>query len=83
MNTDMPAVATPPNNGDGNNDGPLMLGKILEKIRRRGSLSLSDTEKMFVTEVFRLAAMHRDPKVVKVRNEIQQAHLEYCWGMTK
>jgi hypothetical protein len=82
MNTDMPATAERPNNGD-NNDGPLMLGKILEKIKRRGSLSLSDTEKMFVTEVFRLAAMHRDPKVVKVRNEIQQAHLEYCWGMTK
>jgi hypothetical protein len=66
---------------DDNDPRKLQFGKILEKIKRRGHESLTGNERMFVVEIFRAAAMTNDPKILRLRDEISAAHLEFCFRL--
>lgn len=59
----------------------LQFGAILEKIRRGGSPALAPQERVIVVELFRAAAMTNDPRVLKLRDEISAAHLEFCFRL--
>jgi hypothetical protein len=74
----MPATAERPR---GDNFHPE-FGRIIEKIKRRGSESLTDQERMMVVEIFRAAAMTREKRIVEAKEAIQKAHLSYCWRLT-
>jgi len=65
------------------NPHPPEIGRIIEKIRRKGSDSLTPMEKTMVVEIFRQAAFTGRKALCEVRNDIQRAHLAYCWRMTK
>lgn len=51
---------------------------IVRKIERLGSESLNHSERVFVVEVFRAAALTQRKEVMEVKDLIQKAHLEYC-----
>ena len=51
---------------------------IVRKIERLGSDSLNYSERVFVVEVFRAAALTQRKEVMEVKDLIQKAHLEYC-----
>jgi hypothetical protein len=78
------ATLTPPrpNNDNNNNHGkhPL-VGRIIEKLKRRGHVALTETEKALIVNVFRACAMTNDPKVRTIRDDIQRAHLFYCLNL--
>lgn len=76
-NKDMPATKDRNPNG---NFSPE-IGRIIEKIKRRGCDSLSDGERVMVAQIFRTAAMTADKRVVEVRDAIQKAHLEFCFRL--
>ena len=75
----MPATKERP----GGSNYPPEIGRIIEKIKRRGSESLTDVERLMVVQIFRVSAMTRDKRLVEVREAIQKAHLTYCWKMTE
>jgi hypothetical protein len=79
MINDMPATAEKPDR----NDHPPEIGRIIEKIKRRGSNSLTPTERMMVVEIFRAAAMTGQKHLLAIKEDIQRAHLSYCWRMTQ
>jgi len=54
---------------------------VIAKIAERGSESLSHTERVFVVEVFRAAAVSDRLEIQQVKQLIQAAHLEYCFGL--
>ena len=60
---------------------PPEMRKLVEQIRQHGSDSLTDTDRMLVVQVFRVGAMSSDPRVLFVRNKIQEAHLDYCFRL--
>jgi hypothetical protein len=60
---------------------PPELRRLIEQIRRYGSDSLDDIQRMLVVQVFRAAAMTSEPRIIFVRNKIQEAHLEYCFKL--
>ena len=60
---------------------PPEMRKLVEQIRQHGSDSLTDTDRMLVVQVFRAGAMSNDPRVLFVRNKIQEAHLDYCFRL--
>ena len=74
----MPATKERP----GGNNYPPEIGRLIEKIKRRGSESLDDVERLMVVQIFRVSAMTKDKRIVEVREAIQKAHLTYCWKMT-
>jgi hypothetical protein len=76
-NKDMPA--TKDRNPNGN--FPPEIGRIIEKIKRRGCDSLSDGERVMVAQIFRTAAMTVDKRVIEIRDAIQKAHLEFCFRL--
>ncbi len=55
---------------------------IVRKIERLGSESLNHSERVFVVEVFRAAALTQRKEVMEVKDLIQKAHLEYCLSLT-
>lgn len=55
--------------------------EIIYKIQKYGSSSLSDSEKLFIVQVFRQAALNKRPEFIELKHRIQQAHLEYCLSM--
>jgi hypothetical protein len=55
---------------------------IVRKIESYGSESLNHSERVFVVEVFRAAALTQRPEVMHVKDLIQKAHLEYCLKLT-
>ncbi len=55
--------------------------EVIEKIAERGSESLTNTERLFVVEVFRAAAVSDRLEIQEVKQLIQAAHLEYCFGL--
>lgn len=77
----MPATLTKPD--DDPSKYPPEFGRIIEKIKRRGSDSLNDKERIMVVQIFRMAAMLQRKDLIEAKHVIQQAHLEYCWRMTK
>jgi hypothetical protein len=79
MINNMPATAEKPDR----NDHPPEIGRIIEKIKRRGSDSLTPTERMMVVEIFRAAAMTGQKHILAIKEDIQRAHLFYCWRLTQ
>ena len=59
----------------------VMFGRILAKIRYGGSDALSTAERMAVVEIFRVSAITADKRVIKLKDEITCAHLEYCYRL--
>jgi hypothetical protein len=75
----MPATKERP----GGNNYPPEIGRIIEKIKRRGSESLDDNERMMIVQIFRMSTMTRDKRLMEAKDAIQKAHLTYCWRMTE
>ena len=59
----------------------ITVEDLLIKIEALGTTSLSNSERTFVVEVFRAAALTENPNVMAVKRMIQEAHLEYCLGL--
>ena len=70
----------PPDN-DSNDPRRIMFGAILAKIKYGGSDALSSAERTAVVEIFRAAAITADKRVMKLKDEITCAHLEYCYRL--
>jgi hypothetical protein len=78
----MPATLDRRPHGDDSNDPKrIQFGAILEKIRRGGSGCLTNAERVAVVEIFRCATLTQDKRVLKLRDEISAAHLEYCFRL--
>jgi hypothetical protein len=77
----MPATLTKPD--DDPSKYPPELGRIIEKIKRRGSNALTEAERVMVVQIFRGAAITNDKRIQEAKHAIQKAHLYYCWRMTK
>ena len=60
---------------------PPEMKHMIEQIRQKGSDSLTEMQRMLIVEVFRAATMTTDPRVVWVKNRIQEAHLDYCFRL--
>lgn len=56
--------------------------EVVRKIEKHGSESLTHSERVFVVEVFRAAAITNRPEIMHVKDLIQKAHLEYCLRMS-
>lgn len=67
--------------GDNGDPRKVQFGTILEKIRRGGSNALSDQERVAVVEIYRASTITTDKRVIKLRDEISAAHLEYCFRL--
>lgn len=59
----------------------VMFGRILAKIRYGGRDALSTAERLAVVEIFRAAAITADRRIIKLKDEITCAHLEYCYRL--
>lgn len=77
--TAMPATFNKPDPSS----GPPELGRIIEKIKRSGSDSLNQGERMLVVEIFRRAAITGQKPYLEAKDAIQKAHLFFCWRLTK
>ena len=60
---------------------PPEMRKLMEQIRKHGTNSLNEMQKILVSQVFRTAAVSTDKRVLFVRNKIQEAHLDYCFRL--
>lgn len=60
---------------------PPEMRKLVEKIRRYGSDSLDEMQRMLIVQIFRTAAMTNEPRVIFIRQKIQEAHLDYCFRL--
>lgn len=60
----------------------MTVEDLLIKIEANGSLSLTPSERTFIVEVFRAAALTNNPNILAVRRMIQEAHLEYCLALS-
>jgi hypothetical protein len=60
---------------------PPELRRLIEQIRQHGSDSLTEIQQLTVVQIFKTAAMTTEPRVIWVRNKIQEAHLEYCFRL--
>jgi hypothetical protein len=60
---------------------PSELKRVIDTIKNYGSDSLDEMQRMLVVQIFRVAAMTTEPRVVHIRNKIQEAHLEYCFKL--
>jgi hypothetical protein len=57
------------------------MRKLIEQIRKHGTNSLNEMQKILVSQVFRTAAVSTDKRVLFIRNKIQEAHLDYCFRL--
>jgi hypothetical protein len=60
---------------------PPELKRLIQQIKQYGSDSLDEMQRMLVVQIFRTAAMTTEPRVIHIRNKIQEAHLEYCFRL--
>ena len=60
---------------------PPEMRKLIEQIRKHGSNSLDEMQRILVSQVFRTAAVSTDKRILFVRNKIQEAHLDYCFKL--
>ena len=60
---------------------PPEMRRLIEQIKQKGSDSLNEMQRMLIVEVFRAATMTTDPRVIWVKNRIQEAHLDYCFKL--
>jgi len=59
----------------------ITVEDLLIKIEALGTTSLSASERTFIVEVFRAAALTENPNIMAVKRMIQEAHLEYCFAL--
>ena len=74
----MPATLTRPGSSDDYGPHRIQFGAILEKLRRGGHEALTPHERIFVVELFRIAAVTADERIHRMRHEISASHLDYC-----
>jgi hypothetical protein len=60
---------------------PPELKRVIDTIRQHGSDALDEMQRMLVVQIFRVAAMTDEKRVIHIRNKIQEAHLEYCFRL--
>lgn len=60
---------------------PPEIKRIIEQIKQSGSDTLDEMQRMLIVQIFRTAAMTTEPRIIWVRNKIQEAHLEYCFRL--
>lgn len=60
---------------------PPELKRVIDTIKNYGSDALDEMQRMLVVQIFRVAAMTTEPRVIQIRNKIQEAHLEYCFRL--
>ena len=60
---------------------PSEMRRLIEQIRQKGSDSLNEMQRMLIVEIFRVATMTTEPRVMWVRKKIQEAHLDYCFRL--
>ena len=77
----MATLTTECPDNDSNDPRRVMFGAILAKIKYGGSDALSSAERTAVVEIFRAAAITADKRVMKLKDEITCAHLEYCYRL--
>lgn len=66
-------------NGNNDRNHPPLIGVIIEKIKRTGHVNLTSDEKALVVSIFRACAMTNERKVREIRDDIQRAHLYFCY----
>lgn len=77
----MATLTKEPPDSDSNDPRRIMFGAILAKIKYGGSDALNSAERTAVVEIFRAAAITADKRVMKLKDEITCAHLEYCYRL--
>jgi hypothetical protein len=60
---------------------PPEIKRLITQIKDHGSDTLDDLQRMLVVQIFRTAAMTTEPRIIWIRNKIQEAHLEYCFQL--
>ena len=60
---------------------PPELKRVIDTIKNYGSDSLDEMQRMLVVQIFRVAAMTDEKRIIHIRNKIQEAHLEYCFKL--
>jgi len=60
---------------------PPEMRRLVETIRKHGSDALDEMQRMLVVQIFRTAAMTCEPRVIFIRQKIQEAHLDYCFRL--
>jgi hypothetical protein len=60
---------------------PPELKRVIDTIKNYGSDALDEMQRMLVVQIFRVAAMTDEKRVIHIRNKIQEAHLEYCFRL--
>jgi hypothetical protein len=60
---------------------PPEIKRLITQIKDHGSDTLDEMQRMLVVQIFRTAAMTTEPRIIWVRNKIQEAHLEYCFRL--
>jgi hypothetical protein len=60
---------------------PPEMRRLIETIRQRGSDALDEMQRLLVVQIFRTAAMTAEPRVIFIRQKIQEAHLDYCFRL--
>ncbi len=60
---------------------PPELKRVIDTIKNYGSDCLDEMQRMLVVQIFRVAAMTDEKRVIHIRNKIQEAHLEYCFRL--
>ena len=60
---------------------PPEIKRLIIQIKDHGSDTLDEMQRMLVLQIFRTAAMTTEPRIIWVRNKIQEAHLEYCFRL--
>lgn len=60
---------------------PPEIKRLIIQIKDHGSDTLDEMQRMLVVQIFRTAAMTTEPRIIWVRNKIQEAHVEYCFRL--
>jgi hypothetical protein len=60
---------------------PPELKRVIDTIKNYGSDALDEMQRMLVVQIFRVAAMTDEKRIIHIRNKIQEAHLEYCFRL--
>jgi hypothetical protein len=60
---------------------PPEMKRLVNTIKKHGSDALDEMQRLLVVQIFRTAALTSEPRVLFIRNKIQEAHLDYCFRL--
>ena len=60
---------------------PPEMRRLVNTIKKHGSDALDEIQRMLVVQIFRTAALTSEPRVIFIRQKIQEAHLDYCFRL--